>query len=97
MVYVKFHNMKRIKISNIAVKLKLIFFYYFFNYSQQNKTILTTCPQLKFTKFKQIFIFSFVQSMHCLFFLKMFVFFFLYLFFMLCSTVFKFLFFFSFF
>ena len=54
--------------------------------------MFTICPQSS-----QMFSFSFFQSMHCLIFIKMFVFFFLSSFFKLCSRVFKFLFFFSFF
>ena len=62
MAFVKFHNIKQKKKSNVPFKLKqtLFFFTYFFNYSQQVKIILTICPQLMFSKFKQMFSFSFV-------------------------------------
>ena len=49
------------------------FFSQLFDHSQQVKTILTIGPQLKFTKFKWMFSFSFV-TIYALSFLKMFVF-----------------------
>ena len=78
--------------SNVAFKPKQLFFF-FTNFS----TILNKSNNVynMSTKFKQMFGFSFVQSMHCLFFQNKYSFFLS--FFMLCSTVFKFLFFFTFF
>ena len=94
MVFVNCHNMKQKKNSNVTFKLKQTLFFFLTNFSTilNKSTIFTICPQSKFTNVQ---LFLFFQSMHCLFFPKVFVFSFFFS--MLCLTVFKFLFFFSFF
>ena len=96
MVFDKFHMKQKKKILMSPLNSnKLFFSFLIFQQFWTSQNNITICPQLKFIKFKQIFSFSFVTIYALLFFIKNVHF--LKRFLMLCSTGFKFLFFFSFF
>ena len=64
MVFIKFHNVKQKKISNVAFKFKQTLFFSIFNHSEQVKTLL----QYVHNQSSQMFsFFIFFPSMHCLF------------------------------